>query len=187
MLKNQKSLWIGSALFAAILLTRSSHFGTSVALPDATLAVLFIGGLLRFNLRWLAATIAVAFAVDFYAVGVVGVSDYCMSLGYWGLIPTYAMVWAVGRFVSKREHPFALSTLAPATFVSASAAFVMSNAFWYAFSDKVNTLSIYQFTQAVAQYYLPYLGYTMFYLAAIYFACVALTASRSKKATLPNC
>ena len=55
MLKNQKSLWIGSALFAAILLTRSSHFGTSVALPDATLAVLFIGGLLRFNLRWVVA------------------------------------------------------------------------------------------------------------------------------------
>ena len=120
MLKNQKSLWIGSVLFAAILLTRSSHFGTSVALPDATLAVLFVGGLLRFNLRWLAATIAVAFAVDFYAIGIAAVSDYCMSLGYWGLIPTYAVVWAIGRFASKRKHPFALTTLVPASFISAS-------------------------------------------------------------------
>jgi len=181
MLKNQKSLLIGLAFFAAILLTRSSHFGTSVALPDATLAVLFIGGLLRFNLRWLVATIAVAFAVDFYAVGIAGVSDYCMSLGYWGLIPTYAMVWAIGRFTSKREHPFALTTLLPASFISASAAFVMSNAFWYAFSDKVSTLSVYQFTQAVAQYYLPYLGYTMFYLAATYSVCVAVNSIAVKK------
>jgi hypothetical protein len=179
--KNQKSLWVGIALFAAILLTRSSHFGTSVALPDATLAVLFVGGLLRFNVRWLLATIAVAFAVDFYAVGIAGVSDYCMSLGYWGLIPTYAMVWAIGRFASKREHPFTLSTLAPAAFVSTSAAFVMSNAFWYAFSDKVSALSIYQFTQAVAEYYLPYLGYTMFYLVATYFACVAFNRIALKK------
>lgn len=179
--KNQKSLWIGSALFAAILLTRSSHFGTSVALPDATLAVLFIGGLLRFNLRWLAATIAVAFAVDFYAIGIAAVSDYCMSLGYWGLIPTYAVVWAIGRFASKREHPLALTTLVPASFISASAAFVMSNAFWYAFSDKVSTLSVYQFTQAVAQYYLPYLGYTMFYLAVTYFVCVAINSIAVKK------
>ena len=179
--KNQKSLWMGSALFAAILLTRSSHFGTSVALPDATLAVLFLGGLLRFNLRWLVGTIAVAFAVDFFAVGIAGVSDYCMSLGYWGLIPTYAMVWAAGRFASKREHPFALSTLTSVAFISTSAAFVMSNAFWYAFSDKVGALSIYQFTQAVAQYYLPYLGYTMFYLGASYVVWVFANSIAVKK------
>ena len=172
--KDQKSFWIGAVLFLAILLTRTSHFGTSIALPDATLAVLFVGGLLRFNLRWLIATIAVAFAIDFYAVGVAGVSDYCMSLGYWGLAPTYAMVWAAGRFTSKRANPFALTTLASATFIATSAAFVMSNAFWYAFSDKVNTLSIAQFIQAVAQYYLPYLGYTMFYLAAAYLGCMAV-------------
>jgi hypothetical protein len=57
----------------------------------------------------------------------------------------------------------------------------MSNAFWYAFSDKVSALSIYQFTQAVAQYYLPYLGYTMFYLVATYFACVAFNSIALKK------
>jgi hypothetical protein len=170
---NQKTLWAGVAFFIAILFTRSSHFGTSVALPDATLAVLFLGGLLHFNLRWLIATVAVAFAVDFYAVGIAGVSDYCMSLGYWGLAPTYAMVWAAGRFTSKRENPFALTTLAPAAFIATSAAFVMSNAFWYAFSDKVNTLSIAQFIQAVARYYGPYLGYTMFYLAATYLGYIA--------------
>lgn len=179
--QNQKSFWIGFAFVLAILLTRSSHFGTSVALPDATLAVLFLGGLLRFNLRWLVGTIALAFAIDFYAVGIAGVSDYCMSLGYWGLIPTYAMVWAIGRFTSKRERPYTLTILAPAALTSAALAFVVSNAFWYAFSDKVSTLSIYQFSQAVAQYFMPYIGYTMFYLAATYLISVAINSITAKK------
>ena len=172
--KNQNSLWIGIGLMLAVLLTRTGHFGTTVHLPDATLAVLFLGGLLRFNLRWLAATIAIAVAVDFYAVGVAGVSDYCISVGYWGLIPTYAFVWAAGRFTSKRPQVSALKTLVPATWLTVSAAFIISNAFWYAFSDKVSTLSIYQFTQAVAQYYVPYLGYSMFYLAAAYLSYIAI-------------
>lgn len=172
--KNQNSLWIGIGLMLAVLLTRTGHFGTAVHLPDATLAVLFLGGLLRFNLRWLAATIALAVAVDFYAVGVAGVSDYCMSVGYWGLIPTYAFVWAAGRFTSKRPQASELTTLVPAAWLTVSAAFIMSNAFWYAFSDKVSTLSIYQFTQAVAQYYVPYLGYSMFYLGVAWatYACL---------------
>jgi hypothetical protein len=179
--QNQKSLWIGFAFFLAILFTRSSHFGTSVALPDATIAVLFLGGLFRFNLRCLVATIVLAFAIDFYAVGIAGVSDYCMSLGYWGLIPTYAMVWAIGRFTSKREHPYALTNLAPAALTSAALAFVMSNAFWYAFSDKVSTLTVYQFSQAVAQYFTPYVGYTMFYLTTTYFTSVAMNSIVAKK------
>jgi len=179
--QNQKSFWIRLAFILAILLTRSSHFGTSVVLPDATLAALFIGGLLRFNVRWLFATIAIAFAIDFYAVGIAGVSDYCMSLGYWGLIPTYAAVWAIGRFTSERDHPYALTTLAPAALTSAALAFVMSNAFWYAFSDKVSTLSVYQFSQAVAQYFTPYVGYTMLYLAVTYFTSLAINSIAAKK------
>ena len=179
--KEQHSQWISLALIALILMTRSSHFGTHVHLPDATLAALFIGGLTRLNMRWLALAITVAFAVDFYALGFAGVSDYCMSLGYWGLIPTYAMVWAAGRFVSKRQQPLALTTLVPAAWLTTSLAFVMSNAFWYAFSDKVNTLSAIEFTQGVAQYYMPYLGYTMFYLGAAWLGYLAIKNVALKK------
>ena len=106
--KTQNSTLIGMALIALILLTRSSHFGASFLLPDATIAALFLTGMLMQKVRWLAIAITVAFAVDFYALDFAGVSDYCMSLGYWGLIPTYAMVWGVGRYLSKQEQPFAL-------------------------------------------------------------------------------
>ena len=169
LVKNDQSYWLSLGLIAAILLTRTNHFGDGVYLPDATLAVLFLGGLLVARKSWLGLAIAAAFLMDFYALGWKGVSDYCMSVGYWGLIPTYAIVWGSGRWLAKRSQDkqrnlfylpaYALVSLSTITF-----AFVVSNAFWYGFSDKVTTLSIFQFGQAVAQYYAPYIGYAMMYL-----------------------
>jgi hypothetical protein len=161
---NNKSFWLGAGLIGLILLTRTNHFGDSVYLPDATLAGLFLGGLLIARTGWLALAIVTAFAMDFYAIGFKGVSDYCMSLGYWGLIPTYALVWGTGRWLAKREQPFAALPYAMTGWAASSVAFVLSNAFWYGFSDKVSSLSILEFSQHVAQYYTPYVGYAMMYL-----------------------
>ncbi|MFA6041888.1 MAG: hypothetical protein WC733_10340 [Methylophilus sp.] len=161
---NNKSFWQGAGLIGLILLTRTNHFGDSSYLPDATLAVLFLGGLLVTRSSWLALAIAAAFSMDFYALGFKGVSDYCMSLGYWGLIPTYAAVWSAGRWLAKREQPFAAIPYALVAWFATSLAFVMSNAFWYSFSDKVNTLNIVEFAQRVAKYYTPYVAYSMLYL-----------------------
>ncbi len=172
-LKTKNSTLIGMALIALILLTRSSHFGTSVLLPDATLAALFLTGMLMQKLRWLAIAIVTAFAMDFYALGFAGVSDYCMSLGYWGLIPTYAMVWGAGRYIAKQEQPFNLSTFVPAALIATSLAFVLSNSFWYVFSDKVSSLTIAEFSARVAQYFTPYLGYTAIYLGVAWIAQAA--------------
>ena len=172
-LKIQNSMLIGIALIGVILLTRSSHFGTNFLLPDATIAALFLIGIWMQKIRWLAIAITVAFAVDFYALGFAGVSDYCMSLGYWGLIPTYAMVWGVGRYIAKQEKPFALQVFVPAAFIVVSLAFVLSNAFWYSFSEKVNTLTVAEFSARVAPYYTPYLGYSAFYLGVAWIAQAA--------------
>lgn len=166
----QNSILVGSILIALILLTRTNHFGDSVYLPDATLAVLFLGGLLITRSSWLGLAIIVAFGMDFYALGFKGISDYCMSLGYWGLIPTYALVWGAGRLLAKRNKPFAIMPYALFGWAAASVAFVLSNAFWYSFSDKVSTLSIFEFSQRVAQYYTPYVGYAMMYLGVAWVA-----------------
>lgn len=173
--KNNTSIWVSLGLIAAILLTRTNHFGDNVYLPDATLAVLFLGGMLVVRKTWLGVAIATAFALDFYALGWKGVSDYCMSLGYWGLIPTYAIVWGAGRWLAKHtdaehQHPFASTPYLTTGFAAASVAFVLSNAFWYMFSDKVVTLSILEFSQRVAQYYTPYVGYAMMYLGIAWVA-----------------
>ena len=172
---NNPSLWASLGLIAAILLTRTNHFGDNVYLPDATLAALFLGGLLVARKSWLGVAIAAAFAMDFYALGWKGVSDYCMSLGYWGLIPTYAVVWGAGRWLSKRadskhQQAFATVPYLVTGLMAVSIAFVLSNAFWYAFSDKVATLSVVEFSQRVTQYYTPYVGYAMMYLGVAWIA-----------------
>ena len=168
--KNKSSFWLGTGLLAVIFATRFQHFGTSIYLPDATLAVLFLGGLLIARSGWLGLAIAVAFGMDAYALGWKGVSDYCMSPGYLGLIPTYALVWGAGRWLAKRENPFALLPYALFGWAAASVAFILSNAFWYSFSDKVSSMSILEFAQHVAQYYTPYVGYAMMYLGVAWVA-----------------
>jgi len=174
--QNKSQLWTGFGLIAVILLTRFNHFGSNVYLPDASLAVLFLGGMLITRTSWLGLALIAAFGMDFYAMGFKGISSYCMSFGYWGLIPTYAVVWGAGRLLAKREHPFALLPYALSGWVATSIAFVLSNAFWYAFSDKVNTLTIVEFTERVARYYTPYVGYALMYLGI---AWIAMRAARS--------
>lgn len=171
---NKTSWWLAVGLLAVIVLTRTQHFGSAVYLPDATLAVLFLGGLLIARSGWLALALVFAFAMDAYALGWKGVSDYCMSPGYWGLIPTYALVWGAGRWLARREKPFAAVPYALFGWAATSIAFVLSNAFWYGFSDKVTTMPVTAFSQAVAQYYLPYVGYTLMYLglAWVAYACL---------------
>jgi hypothetical protein len=176
MAENRKSLWLAIALLAAIVLTRTQHFGSAVFLPDATLAVMFLGGLLIARKGWLGLALLVAFAMDAYALGWAGISDYCMSPGYWGLIPTYALVWAAGRWLARREKPFAVIPYALLGWAAASAAFVMSNAFWYGFSDKVASMSLMAFSQSVANYYLPYAGYTLMYLGVAWTAYAFLAS-----------
>ena len=159
------SLWAAVALIASIVLTRTQHFGSDVYLPDATLAALLLGGILVNARAWLALAILTAFAMDAYALGWKGVSDYCMSPGYWGLIPTYALVWGLGRSLKTRSAPVSTLTYALTAWLAFSLAFVVSNAFWYAFSDKVATLTPLQFSQAVSVYYLPYVGFALMYTA----------------------
>lgn len=167
MFKNKRNFMvIGLSLIALILVTRFNHFGSDVYLPDATLAALFLGGLLVKRSSWLGLALIAAFGMDFYAMDAKGVSDYCMSIGYWGLIPTYAVVWGVGRWLAKRQKPFAIMPYALFAWAATSIAFVLSNAFWYGFSDKVATLSIVEFSERVAKYYTPYVGYSLMYLGA---------------------
>ena len=162
---DKQSLWVGSILILLIIATRIQHFGSEVYVPDATLAVLFMGGLLITNTTWLGLALIAAFGMDAYAMGWQGVSDYCMSPGYWGLIPTYGLVWGAGRLLADSDKPFAVWSFALFALVSTSIAFVVSNAFWFAFSDKVEMLTITEFSVRVAKYYIPYVGYALLYAA----------------------
>jgi hypothetical protein len=156
-------LWF---LFAAlILLTRSTHLAFSVAPPDATLALMLLGGM--WIRRWpgFAGLMAVAFAADCLATGSLGVPDYCLSPAYAGLVPAYLAVWLCGWWLhAKRAHASLLIWLAT-MLVASLAAFAISNTFWFAFSQNFESWSVARFIAAVLPYFPAYAGPALGYVA----------------------
>ena len=102
-----------SGVFAALVLllaaTRYNHFGSAVSLPDASLAVFFLGGFFLARRAW-PGLLAFVFllleagGMDYYATATQGVSDWCITPAYWFLVPTYASLWLGGVWFSIHQH-----------------------------------------------------------------------------------
>ena len=154
-------------LALAMLATRFHHFGSSVNLPDASLAVFFLLGLLG-SWRWFPVFALLAGAIDYAAITWGGVSDYCVTPAYLFLLPTYAVMTAGGYLVRAdgalrlRQIPF----VALAALVSTVVAFVISNGSFYFFSEYFASLPLADYIGRTGKYFPPYLGYALLYIAA---------------------
>jgi hypothetical protein len=178
---SKKSFAIAFTLIFFIALTRSGHFATAISLPDATIALLFVGGILLGRLSWLALMVIAAFLVDAYAIGIKGVSDYCVSPAYWGLIFTYATVWGLGRWLAISGQPFKVLPFLTTGLVASCAAFALSNTSWYVFSGRFADMPAIEFYARTAHYGLIYVGYAMMYLGIAWIAHKTITLL-----TIPN-
>jgi hypothetical protein len=163
--KNTNALVIAIGLLFITIVTRGSHFGNAALLPDATLAALFLGGILLRRVGWLALLLAAAFLSDAWAVNFQNVSSFCITPAYLGLIPSYSLAWLGGRLLQSSGNFFSIARFTVAGFISASLAFCLSNVFWYLFSGYFGQMEVTQFAAAVSKYYLSYVGYTLLYLA----------------------
>jgi len=168
----KKPIAIISILAALMAATRFNHFGSAIALPDASLAVFFLGGLYlaRFSRASLIAFVILIFEaglVDYYATSIQGVSDWCMTSAYWFLIPTYASLWLAGRWFALCFIPEGkgLLVLALTAWVASSFAFLLSNTAFYLFSEYFAAMSVAEYAYRVSQYYGSYVSVAMFYIA----------------------
>jgi len=154
---------IATGLGLAVLLavTRFDHFG---AIPDASLAVFLIGGLLIGGALPFAALFALAFAVDLAAIEVEAWRAYCMTPAYWGLVPTYAMLWLGGMWLARSAVPFEARRILPIGTLLFSLAFLVSNLTWWAFSHRFD-MAFGDFWLSVAPYYPAYIGSGLLYVA----------------------
>lgn len=176
------------SLAALMAFTRSSHFGSSIHLPDASLAVFLIAGFLlpRFNLLALAVFglfLLEAGSVDYYAIHMAGVNDYCFTPAYWFLIPTYAAMWLGGRWIAQHQQNSVQGALqfAGVAALSTTLAFIISNASFYLLSGKFAEMGAFDYATAVSKYFAPYFSSSMMYLAIaalIYAASNRLFATR---------
>jgi hypothetical protein len=91
------------AAFAALMVaTRFHHFGTVLHLPDASMALFFLGGLYLRRHWQFAAFLVLAVVVDWVSIDIAGVSDFCVTPAYSFLLPAYAVLWYGGRWYSAR-------------------------------------------------------------------------------------
>ncbi len=181
--QTKKTLAIAAILLILMVLTRGSHVGTVATLPDATLACLLLGGIFLQRAIWFALMLVVAVAVDAFAVGVAGVSSYCLSPAYAGLLPTYAALWLGGRWLAQRGNSFAPLAYAGVAFMTTTLAFLISTDSFYLFSGRYPNASLLEVVQHGWEYYPAYLGYTLMYLGIAWVAHRALVALGAVRAS----
>ena len=153
-------------LIALMVLTRFHHFGDVLHLPDASLAVFFFAGFYR-KKAFFGFLLALAALIDYVAIKN-GTSSWCVSPAYVFLIPTYAVMWFAGRYCStfKSMKIAELTKSVGLLLLATSVAFAISNGSFYLFSGRYGDVSLGDYFVRVAQYYLPYVGYTLCYAVA---------------------
>lgn len=169
----KKSLLIAVALAFFMLLTRGSHVLTQFALPDASLALfLLVGMLLGSNyisrLAWFAGFFILATVIDFGAAALDPAQGFCLTDGYWGLIPSYGAMWMGGLWLSRQSNPFKALPYALVTLSTSLVAFVASTQTYYLFSDRFPAHGLLESTRHGWEYLPTWMGYATMYFTLIW-------------------
>lgn len=175
------------ALAAVMAATRLNHFG---AIPDASWAVFFIAGFyLRGSARWaFPALMVLAVAVDYLVISGSGQdfwAHYCVSPGYWFLVPAHLSLWLGGSLVRRyyrglELNSFGLLVLSAFASVALCHAFAQGGFYWL--SDAVANPTFAGWAKNYADWFLPYLRTTAIYLAVAVVVHVALVQLRTAAA-----
>lgn len=150
-------------LIVLMVLTRFHHFGDTLRLPDASLAVFFLAGFYH-KKNLLVFLLIMAFFIDYIAISR-GTSSFCVSPAYIFLIPAYSVMWFAGQYCKKIKS-LKLSGLAISITILAlatSASFIISNGSFYLLSGRIEVFSWTHFANQFGTYYSPYLTSTMYY------------------------
>jgi hypothetical protein len=182
-----KSIWILAALVLLMAATRFNHFGSSVALPDASYAMFFLGGLYlgrtRGALALLALLLVEAALVDYYAINFRGISGWCVTSAYGFLVFAYSSLWYVGRWYAPRHNLTGkgLLGLLVAAVVAGSLAFVIANVSFYLLAGYFGRMSVLEYTSSVAQYYVSYVAVAVIYVGCAIIAQILFAILKGKQ------
>jgi len=159
-------------LFAALVLmllsTRFKHFGDMLHLPDASMAIFFIGGLTLRKYWAFAVFVLLAVAVDEVAIHYDGISDFCMTIAYAFLPLAYAVLWYGGRWYSSRLRADVWSLIGAwcVALLSASLSFAVSNGSFYWFGGRYASPHMGEYLERLWQWAPLFVGTTLGYVTA---------------------
>ena len=156
------------ATFASVMVaTRFHHFGTAINLPDASMALFFLGGLFLRKHWQFAAYLAMALVIDWVAIEVVGTDDFCVTPAYSFLLPAYAVLWYGGRCYADRlqESVGSLAEAAGVGLLASVVSFAISNgAFYWLGGRHTAPLDLTGHWQSFAQWMPLFVRTTMTYI-----------------------
>jgi hypothetical protein len=174
-----------TVLAVLMIVTRFHHFGTAIHLPDASMAVFFVGGLyLRKHLAFVG-FMALAVLIDWVAIEQAGVSDFCVTPAYSFLLPAYAVLWYGGRLYAPRlqSNAGSLLGLGAVALLGASLSFAISNGGFYWFGGRYAQPHFAEYVARAWQWGPLFVRTTMLYIAVAAVAHVVLgLALRSRGA-----
>jgi len=182
--ENRLDLFAILSLLMAV--TRFGHIGSHVTLPDASWAVFFLGGFyLARQSKWAFPVLMLeAVLVDLIAIRYFGVSNYCVTVAYWFILPSYAALWVGGSWL--RRH-FSLDLrglglLIASLFVSVSVCYLISDGSFYWLGGRKLNPDVAGWAQHFAQWYPHFLTIPFVYVGLAAVAHVlAVQLSRSMR------
>jgi len=157
---------IALALIIFLMITRASHASSPFIIIDATYTVMLLGGILLKNSAiWFGIMVTIASFVDLFIIGIVGMSTHQITIGYYALLPAYAIIWIGGYWLRQRSDPFAVPYYIGIGALTSTIAFMISN-YSYLFSTGQfqRASSLTEAMQIGLKYYPSYLGCTIIYL-----------------------
>lgn len=166
-----------------MLLTRGSHVLTHVSLPDASIVLFLLGGLFLKRTGWFIAFFILATVIDFGAAAFDPAQGFCLTNGYWGLIPAYGVMWLGGLWLSKQTKAFNTLPYALVGLSTSFLAFVISTQTYYLFSGRFPAQGVIESMKHGWTYLASWIGYAAFYFTSVWLiAYVASHLTQSKMA-----
>ncbi|MBN6152159.1 hypothetical protein JR065_17590 [Xanthomonas sp. AmX2] len=156
------------AVAATMVATRFHHFGDALHLPDASMALFFVGGLYLRRHAAFIALLLLALLIDWAAIALAGVSDFCVTAAYAALPLAYALLWYPARAYAPRlsARPASLGAALLLGVAAAAASFLVSNGAFYWFGGRYADPHWSQYLARAWQWGPLFVRSTAFYLAA---------------------
>ena len=177
-----KQMIIALVIAFFMLLTRGSHTLTPFSLPDASVVLFLLGGLYLRRAAWFVAFFVLATIIDFGAAALDPIQGFCLTNGYWGLIPAYGVMWLGGQYLSslaKQKDVFAASLNAMASYALVSMlttllAFVISTQTYYLFSGLFPAQGVLESLKHGWEYLPSWMGFSAMYFAIVWLSLALL-------------
>lgn len=156
-----------------------THFG---GIPDASWAVFFLGGFyLRGWTRWAFPLLMVAaVVVDYVVISGQGINfwtHYCVSPGYWFLLPAHLALWT-GGLIARRHYTAnagrSLAIVVVSLFVSVAVCHLLAQGSFYWLSSSVADPTAAGWWKNYSDWFLPYLRVAAIYVGLAVIAHVGI-------------